>query len=87
MFVSIFIPLLILVCTLGNWYVLAIPLCLYYLYRTNGYGLLITAILADGYYQAFYHIPWLSIGAIIVVVVTHTLKPRLLYTSDHEVVS
>lgn len=87
MLISFFLPLLILLCTIGTWYFLAIPLSLYYLYRTNGFGLLVIAILADGYYQAFYDIPWLSIGAIAAVVIAHTLKPRLLYTREHEVVS
>ncbi len=67
---------------------LAVPLCLYYLAKNDGYELILIAILVDGYYQAFYHTPFLSILAVFLVGLVNLIKPQLLmYTGDNEAIS
>ncbi len=87
-FWRIFILLSLTWCLVAELYFLAVPLCLWYLFKYRGYELIAVAILVDGYYQAFYSIPVLSIATIILVVLFDFIKPQLLmYTGDNEVVS
>jgi hypothetical protein len=86
--VRFFLCLFILWCLIAQVYFLAIPLSLWFIFRYRGYELIIIAILVDGYYQAYYSIPILSITTILVVFLVDIIKPRLLmYTGDNEVVS
>lgn len=67
---------------------LAIPLALLYIFFFRGFELVIAAILIDGYFQAFYSFPWLSILTIGVVFLMDFIKPQLLmYTGQNEMVS
>ncbi len=74
-------------CTAGLFAV-AIPLALGYIFYFRGFELIFVAILIDGYYQAFYSFPILSIGTIIAVFLIDFIKPQLLmYTGHNEMVS
>ncbi len=59
-----------------------------YVFYFRGYELIFIAILIDGYYQAFYSFPILSVGTIIAVILIDFIKPQLLmYTGHNEMVS
>lgn len=79
---------LIAVLSLGSFYWLTIPLVLWYSYLFYGYELIILAILVDGYFGAFYEIPFFSITALCLVFIVNTVKTSLLmYTDKDEMVS
>jgi hypothetical protein len=87
-FVRIFLCFLITWCLVAQLYILAIPLVIWYLSQYRSYELIVIAILVDGYYQAFYSVPILSIVAVISVILVDIIKPQLLmYTGNNEVVS
>ncbi len=68
--------------------ILAGLIALCYLIKFRGYELIAIAILVDGYYQAFYTMPLLSICTVVLVGLVNLIKPRLLmYTGDNETVS
>lgn len=80
--------ILIAWCLVAGLIFLALPLLLWYLIKNDSYELIILAILIDGYYQAFYSVPVLSIWATILVGTSNLIKPQLLmYTGQNEVVS
>jgi hypothetical protein len=65
-----------------------LPLLVWYLIRNDSYELIILAILIDGYYQAFYSIPMISIGAVILVGSINLIKPHLMmYNAVNEAIS
>lgn len=69
-------------------FTIAIPLALGYIFYFRGFELIFIAILIDGYYQAFYSFPWLSVGTIAAVFLIDFIKPQLLmYTGHNEMVS
>jgi hypothetical protein len=73
---------------IAQLYILAGLIALWYLLKFKAYELIIVAILIDGYYQAFYTMPYLSFGTLILVVIFNIIKPQLLmYTGDNEMVS
>lgn len=75
-------------CFIAQLYFIAGPLFLLYLFKYPGYELIASAILIDGYYQAFYSLPVLSMITVISVFLVNLIKPQLLmYTGDNEVVS
>jgi hypothetical protein len=75
-------------CLVAQLYIIAIPLMLWYVLMLDGYELVWVSILVDGYYQAFYNIPVLSIGTLGVVVLVNVIKPYLMmYTGGNEMVS
>lgn len=65
-----------------------LPVLVWYLIKNDSYELIILAILIDGYYQAFYSVPILSIGAVILVGSINLIKPHLMmYTGANEAIS
>jgi hypothetical protein len=69
-------------------YIVALPLGFWYILRFKGYELIVIAILIDGYYQAFYTTPVLTLSTLFVVLLVDIIKPQLLvYTGDDEIVS
>lgn len=85
---KIILFLLIVWCLLAQIFFIAIPLGILYLLKNDGYELILIAILVDGYYQAFYSVPILSIVTLISVILVNIIKPYLLmYTGDNEVIS
>lgn len=75
-------------CFVAGQTYLALPFLLWYLIKNDAYELIVLAILIDGYYQAFYSVPVLSIGATILVGTFNLIKPQLLmYTGKNEVIS
>ena len=73
---------------IAQLYILAGVIALWYLLKFKAHELIIVAILIDGYYQAFYTMPYLSLGTLILVVIFNIIKPQLLmYTGDNEMVS
>ncbi len=72
----------------AQFYIAAVLLSLWYLFKNNGYELVLIGILIDGYYQAFYSVPTLTICSAVMVILASLIKPQLLmYTEDNEVVS
>jgi hypothetical protein len=87
-FTRVILLLLITWLLVAQVYFAAIPLGLWYLTKHRGYELIAVAILVDGYYQAFYSVPILSIATIMAVILIDLIKPQLLmYTDDNEMVS
>ena len=67
---------------------LAVPFAFLYAFYFVGFELIVVAILIDGYYQAFYSFPWLSVCTIGLVFLIDFIKPQLLmYTEQNEMVS
>ena len=67
---------------------LAVPGAILYIFFFRGFELVIAAILIDGYFQAFYSFPWLSVLTVGAVFVMDFIKPQLLmYTGQNEMVS
>ncbi len=60
----------------------------WYLFRYTGYELVLVAVLLDGYYGAFSHIPVLTISTFLAWSAVLVLRTRLLlYTQDNEIIS
>ena len=75
--------ILIVWTTIAQLFIVAIPLCLFYIYRYTGYELVVLAIIIDGYYAAFYRFPGLSLLVALLVISADFIKPHLLmYTKD-----
>lgn len=67
---------------------IAVPAAILYTFFFRGFELIVVAILIDGYFQAFYSFPWLSVCTIIAVFAIDFIKPQLLmYTGQNEMVS
>jgi len=73
---------------LAQFFLFALAITLWYVFRYSGYELIFLAILIDGYYGAFFSIPVLSISTLVLVVSINVIKPSLLmYTEKNEMVS
>lgn len=72
----------ILLLAFPQWFVVALPLALYYIWRYHGFELIIVGLLIDGYYQAFYEVPFLSIFLVLSIVIINFLKPKLLLYTE-----
>jgi len=69
-------------------YLVALPLGFWYIVMFRGYELVLVAMLIDGYYQAFYTVPVLTLGTLFLVLLVDVIKPQLLvYTGNDEIVS
>lgn len=69
-------------------YLVALPLGFWYIVKYKGYELVAVALLIDGYYQAFYTLPVLTISTFILVLLVDIIKPLLLvYTGGDEIIS
>lgn len=74
-------------CLIAQLYLLAFPVAIYYLLKQHGYELVFVAILVDGYYQAFYSIPYLSIFTVSLIFILEMTKSHLLmYTDKNEII-
>ena len=78
--VTIFLTILFL--AFVQWFVVAIPLALYYIWQYHGFELVVIGLLIDGYYQAFYDIPFLSIFLVLAIIMINFLKPKLLLYTE-----
>ena len=86
--VQIFSLLLILWSFVAGLLFIAVPLAILHAFYFIGFELIVAAILIDGYYQAFYSFPWLSVSTIGLVFLIDFIKPQLLmYTEQNEMVS
>jgi hypothetical protein len=75
-------------CLVSQLYFVAVPLAVWYLFKVDGHELILVSILVDGYYQAFYSLPILSIATIGLIIFFDFIKPQLLmYTGGNEMVS
>lgn len=67
---------------------IAVPAAILYIFFYRGYELIVVSILIDGYFQAFYSFPWLSVCTVGIVFFIDFIKPQLLmYTGHNEMVS
>lgn len=75
-------------CLMAQLYIVAIPLMVWYVFLVDGYELIAIAILVDGYYQAFYSVPVVSLATFGLVLFMDLSKPHLMmYTGGNEMVS
>ena len=72
---------------LMQYFVVAGIVAVFYMFKFVGYELIVLAILIDGYYGAFYSVPYLSIMTALAVFIVSIIKPYLLYTERNEMVS
>lgn len=63
-------------------YFLAIALAIWYMFRFAGYELIVLAVLLDGYFGAFYAIPYISLVTVFLVFIIELLKPFLLMYTE-----
>ena len=75
-------------CLVAQLYIVAVPLMVWYVIMVEGYELIAVAVLVDGYYQAFYGVPVVSLATFFLVFLMDISKPYLLmYTGGNEMVS
>jgi hypothetical protein len=80
--------LILLFCLINQFYLVAVGLFIWYLFKYSGYELVILGMLLDGYYGAFYAIPFLTLGTFLTWILVGAAKQRLLlYTEKNEVIS
>ena len=70
--------LLFVVAVLLGWWFVWVPLLIWYSISKNGWYLVLAVILIDGYYGAFYAIPYQSLLAGLVVFATEYARPFIL---------
>ncbi len=82
--IGIFICLLLALIGHATW--LSVLLFAWYICVYTGYELVVLALLIDGYYGAFFHVPWLTIVVFgLFIMVTLTKERLLLYTHKDEI--
>ena len=69
---------LIVISVLENHPLIALALVLLFTWRCSAAWLLPLALALDGYFGAFYHVPVISILAVVWFLVSEYTKPRLL---------
>ncbi len=81
--------LLVLWLLVAHVYIVALPLGFWYIVRFNrAYELVLVTVLVDGYYQAFYTVPVLTLSTLFLVFFVDIIKPQLLvYTGHDEIIS
>lgn len=85
---QIFSVLFIVWTFIAGLFFIAVPAAMLYMFFFRGFELIVAAILIDGYFQAFYSFPWLSVLTVVVVFLVDFIKPQLLmYTGQNEMVS
>lgn len=73
---------------IAGLFFLALPSTILYMFFFRGFELIVVAVLIDGYFQAFYTFPWLSVCMVGAVFLIDFIKPQLLmYTGHNEMVS
>ena len=73
---------------LAQFFLFALVITLWYMFRYSGYELIFLAVLIDGYYGAFFSMPILSVSTLALVFLVNIIKPSLLmYTEKNEMVS
>lgn len=78
-----FLSLIVIIWSLvAQLYILAVPLSIWYIIQYGGYELIVVAVLVDGYYQAFYSFPKLTIIILISVLLMNFVKPKLLMYTE-----
>jgi len=86
--VRILVLIILTWCLVAQLYLIAVPLAVWYLLQVDGHELVLVSILVDGYYQAFYEVPILSLTTVALIVFFDFIKPQLLmYTGGNEMVS
>jgi hypothetical protein len=71
-----------------QFYVGALVVFVYYLFRYTGFELVIIAALLDGYMGAFSSLPIIFLTTTVLWIVVDVIKTRLLlYTEQNEVIS
>jgi len=74
----LFLFFLITILILSSWYILAILLTFFYLFRfEQGYEIVVLAILVDGFFGMFFKVPLLSLGSLALISLFTIIKPRL----------
>ncbi len=69
----------VVMAVLQNLFIVAIPLIIWFTVRASALWLLLAAILIDGYFGGFYHIPYLSITICVWILVSELVKPQMLW--------
>lgn len=62
---------------LAGWWWIYAPIAVWYSVRTNGLWLVLLAVLVDGYYGAFYIVPYQSLIMLTIVLAAELLRPHL----------
>lgn len=83
-FISIFIYISITIAVLQNVFIVAIPLAIWFTFRCGAGWLLPLALLIDGYFGAFYTVPYFSITIIFWFFITEIVRPRLIISESYE---
>lgn len=65
------------ICLLLGWWFAWVPILLWYARYTDGWWVVLIAILVDGYYGAFYAVPYQSLLAFAIVSVFSYVRPHL----------
>lgn len=60
-----------------GWWFLWVPVLVWYAVYTNGWWVVLIAILVDGYYGAFYTVPYQALLAFVIVSAMECLRPYL----------
>ena len=71
------------VCFLLGWWFVWVPILVWYAIYTDGWWVVLIAVLVDGYYGAFYAIPYQSLLAFAIVSVLSYIRPHLIAVSTH----
>lgn len=81
---TIFIYFGIVFSVLSNLFLLAFPLAIWFSLRADAIWLIPFGFLVDGYFGAFYHIPYLTITACVWYFFAQILKPKLFWRNSYE---
>jgi hypothetical protein len=81
-FFTFFLYCVVVITTLQNLLLIAVPIAIWFTTRANALWLLPMAILIDGYFGAFYDLPLLSLVVGMWCVVAEMMKPRLRWQTD-----
>lgn len=65
-----------------GWFVVAVPLAIWFSFRVSAVWLIPAAFLIDGYFAAFYTVPVLTVVSIIWFLLSELIRPRLSWQSE-----
>ena len=77
----LFLVISISVALLLGWWFVYVPLLVWYAVYTDPWWIVVVAIIIDGYYGAFYMVPYQSLLVFMIVFVMSYLRPYFLTRS------